>query len=211
MDRANGFDPPRRVVMPNMDRTELVNPATGERVIVLGHGLDGDVIEGMTTFPPTTIEPVYHEHPLQEERFDVLAGTVLVRIEGKLRLAGPGERVVIPAGAAHQIANSGAELAQVMWQIEPALRTGEFLRATFGANHSRRCGRWRRFAQRVSVAMEYSAEYRRANLPWVVQRPVLSLLAWVAAWPPGTTRSALRTGALGRTWTFAINRLRCIG
>ncbi|MCC6792476.1 MAG: cupin domain-containing protein [Thermomicrobiales bacterium] len=191
--------------------TALMNPVTGEQVLVTGSDRDGAFIEGISTYPPTTVEPVYHEHPHQEERLDVVSGTLLVRIEGRLQFAGPGAHVVIPAGAAHQIANSGGEPAQVVWQFEPALRTDEFLRATLAANPPARCGRWRRFVARVAIATEYSDEYRKATLPWFVQRPVLALARWIADRSVRGDLRVMLNGGKGRTPTLTRDRLGCTG
>ena len=157
---------------------ELTRPATGERVRVLktGSETDGAYVEGVSAFPPTLAESPLHEHPRQEERLRVVSGTLYVRMAGKQHLLGPGGSLVIPAGAAHEIANAGAETAEVVWQFVPALRTDAFLRSALDAQEPGRIGRLRRALKRLTVAAEFSDEYRRATLPWIVQRPVLALL-----------------------------------
>jgi mannose-6-phosphate isomerase-like protein (cupin superfamily) len=156
----------------------LLDPATGEHVLVTktGRETNGKYIQGVSTYPSSLAFPSYHEHPRQEEQLDIVAGTVLVRIEGKLQFAGPGARVVIPAGAAHEIANAGTEPAEVVWQFQPALRTDDYLEATLAPAGAQKVGRWRRMLERVSVAAEFSNEYRKATMPWIVQRPFLAVL-----------------------------------
>ena len=157
---------------------ELMRPATGERVRLLKTGTetDGAYVEGVSAFPPTLAETPLHEHPHQEERLQVVSGTLYVRIAGKQHLLGPGGSLVIPPGAAHEIANAGAETAEVVWQFVPALRTDAFLRTALDAPQPARVGRLQRVLKRLRVAAEFSDEYRRATLPWIVQAPVLALL-----------------------------------
>jgi len=157
---------------------ELMRPATGERVRLLKTGTetDGAYVEGVSAFPPTLAETPLHEHPHQEERLQVVFGTLYVRMDGKQHLLGPGGSLVIPPGAAHEIANAGAETAEVVWQFVPALRTDAFLRTALDAPQPARVGRLQRVLNRLRVAAEFSDEYRRATLPWIVQAPVLALL-----------------------------------
>src|SRR5690242_5547892 len=101
-----------------MHPRDVVDSETGERVSILRTGDDthGVYTEGVSVFPPNLAASAYHEHPEQEERIAVVAGTVLVRLDGKLQLAVPGDTLVIPPGKAHEIANAGAETAEVIWQ-----------------------------------------------------------------------------------------------
>jgi mannose-6-phosphate isomerase-like protein (cupin superfamily) len=191
--------------------TALMNPVTGEQVLVADVESDIDVIQGFSTYPPTVVEPSYHEHPHQEERLGVVSGTLLVRIEGKLHFAGPGDQLMIPAGAAHQIANSGGEPAHVVWQFEPALRTGDFLRASLASSEGTPRGRWQRMVERIAVATEYSDEYRKATLPWIVQRPALAVLSRIAARPVRRKWKQTRKSGNGITPTFVRDRLGCTG
>ena len=48
-----------------------------------------------------------HIHPLQEERFEVVDGTMRFRMGRERIVAGPGEVVVVPAGVPHDFANAG--------------------------------------------------------------------------------------------------------
>jgi mannose-6-phosphate isomerase-like protein (cupin superfamily) len=155
----------------------VVNHATGESISVFQSGVEtnGRYTEGISIYPPSLASSSYHEHPKQDELVSVVAGTLLIRIGGKLQFAGPGASVVIPAGAAHEIANTGAEPAETIWQYRPALRTAEFLAVT-AANERSPEGTWRRRFRGMAIAAEFSHEYRRATLPWSLQRPVLALV-----------------------------------
>lgn len=193
---------------------ELTRPATGERVRLLRTGAEtgGAYVEGVSAFPPTLAESPLHEHPHQEERLRVVSGTLFVRMAGKQHLLGPGGSLVIPPGAAHEIANAGAETAEVVWQFVPALRTDAFLRTALDAaqparvEQSRTAGRIRRALTRLRVAAEFSNEYRRATLPWIVQRPLLALARGADGAVNGQER--LPTGMI-RSRSFAGERAGC--
>ena len=48
-----------------------------------------------------------HVHPHQEERFIISAGEAHFTLDGEERVVGPGETLVVPAGARHSEANPG--------------------------------------------------------------------------------------------------------
>ncbi len=52
----------------------------------------------------------YQKHARRDERWVVVQGCAQVTLDGNERLARVGEAVHVPAGAAHRIANPGAEL-----------------------------------------------------------------------------------------------------
>jgi quercetin dioxygenase-like cupin family protein len=161
---------------------ELKDYSTGERLRLIRTGAEtgGEFVEGVSTFPPTLANATYHEHPRQEERLKVVDGTVIVRIDGKLKFAGPGATVVIPPGVAHEVSNAGREPAQVVWRFHPALRTDDYLRATLETNGQPGIGRFQRMLKRIAVAAEFTDEYRKATLPWIVQWPVFKVIGRTA-------------------------------
>lgn len=61
-----------------------------------------------------------HVHPQQEERLQVLAGSLLLRIGGNALLVGPGERVTVPAGVPHAYSNPAAAVAHFVVETMPA-------------------------------------------------------------------------------------------
>ena len=62
-----------------------------------------------------------HVHPNQEERFEVVAGTMRFRLGRRKVVAGPGEVVVVLAGVKHDFANVGDDDALVRVEVRPAL------------------------------------------------------------------------------------------
>jgi hypothetical protein len=72
-----------------------------------------------------------HVHPSQEERFQVLRGTVGFKIGRTEQVAGPGTRVTVPAGTPHRFWNAGDEVAQFVCEIRPALQFESLLETMF--------------------------------------------------------------------------------
>jgi quercetin dioxygenase-like cupin family protein len=66
-----------------------------------------------------------HIHPKLEERYEVLAGEVTFSVDGTPRRAGPGERLVIPAGVRHSFQNTGKGTAHLLVEADPALQLRE--------------------------------------------------------------------------------------
>jgi quercetin dioxygenase-like cupin family protein len=102
----------------------LDNPISGERFIFHRTAEDtgGELLAVELVVAPDGKVPGAHVHPVQEERFEVVSGTMRFRKGREIVLAGPGESVVVPAGAAHRFANAGDGPAVVRVEVRPALR-----------------------------------------------------------------------------------------
>ena len=102
----------------------LDNPISGERFIFQQTAGDtgGRLLVFDLVLAPDGQVPGGHVHPVQEERFQVLRGTVKFRKGRATVVAGAGEEVVVPPGSYHRFANAGEEPAVVRVQVRPALR-----------------------------------------------------------------------------------------
>jgi len=78
----------------------LEHPVTGEKVVFrkTAHDTGGELVQADFYLPPGGFVAAEHIHPLQEERFEVVSGRLRGRVAGKELIAGPGEKVVVPAG-----------------------------------------------------------------------------------------------------------------
>jgi len=74
--------------------------------------------------------PPAHLHPKQDERFEVLEGTMRAVVDGEERVYGAGEAFEVPAGTSHQMAAEGP--TRTRWEVRPALRTAEFFERLYG-------------------------------------------------------------------------------
>ena len=107
------------------------NPAARMKLLLVQTAAetDGELLEMEATYEPGSVEPPEHFHPKQDERFEILAGTMEARIGGESKLLKTGEEVFIPAGTPHAMWNGGSETARVAWETRPAMRTEEFFSA----------------------------------------------------------------------------------
>jgi mannose-6-phosphate isomerase-like protein (cupin superfamily) len=89
----------------------IVNPATGERIVFLETAGDtgGQLLRLDLTMPPGVAVPAAHIHPSQEERFELVTGSVRFRAGRKTFTARAGEAVVVPPGTPHRFWNDGGE------------------------------------------------------------------------------------------------------
>jgi quercetin dioxygenase-like cupin family protein len=90
-----------------------------------GFSRDGDVLRVEIWTEPGGGVLAEHVHPKLEERYEVLEGEVTFRLDRKPRRAGPGERLVVPAGARHSFENTGQGTAHLLVEADPALQLRE--------------------------------------------------------------------------------------
>ena len=107
----------------------IENPVSGERITFTQASADtcGELLAFDLTLSVDGHVPGAHVHPEQEERFEIVSGTMKFRMNGKKVVAGPGEVVVVPAGARHRFANGGDEQVQVRVEVRPALKMEDLL------------------------------------------------------------------------------------
>jgi quercetin dioxygenase-like cupin family protein len=124
--------------------------------------------------------PPKHFHPGQDERFDVLRGTVRVVVDGRERDHGPGAEIEIPGGTVHTFWNAGGEPALVRWRTSPAGRTEQWFRAIDRIRGEGRVGRGGMPGPLAFGVLltEYRDTFRLAG-PDLLLRPALAALAEV--------------------------------
>jgi quercetin dioxygenase-like cupin family protein len=112
----------------------LEHPVTREKIIIRKTARDtgGELFQGDLYLQPGAFVAAEHIHPLQEECFEVIAGTLRGRVAGKEFASGPGETVVVPKGAPHVWWNSGDEELHCLVGLRPALRIESFFETFFG-------------------------------------------------------------------------------
>src|SRR3712207_5804612 len=93
-----------------------------ESVTVLRNEPEAIEVEGR--WDPGAGPPPKHFHPDQDERFEVLEGTLCARVDGVEHRLETGEVLDIPRGTVHQIWNGGEAAARATWRTAPAGRTG---------------------------------------------------------------------------------------
>ena len=108
----------------------LDNPVSGERITFRRTAADtgGELLEIDLELAPDGHVPGKHVHPVQEERFEVISGTMKFKWAARPSIAEAGEIVTVPAGAPHRFENGGDETAHVRVQVRPALRMEQLSR-----------------------------------------------------------------------------------
>jgi quercetin dioxygenase-like cupin family protein len=167
----------------------LENPVTGERVVIRTTAAesDGERFELECFLLPDAPRQPEHLHPHQQSAITVIKGVCGVKLDSDVRLATPGQRLVVPAGAPHQVWNAGGDTLHLHVEQRPALESSErLLVALFGlaaAGKTDSRGMPSLLQQAVMIPA-YSDAVRFVSTPWPVQRAVCALLLPVA-WARG--------------------------
>jgi mannose-6-phosphate isomerase-like protein (cupin superfamily) len=162
----------------------LDNPVSGERITFRKTASDtrGELLEFDLELTPEGHVPGKHVHPSQEERFEVLSGTMKFKMGRRTVIAEAGEVVTVPAGGAHRFANGGDEAAHVRVQVRPALEMERlFETAVALAEEGRTTGKG--MPKPLDLALfvrEFSDEVQGAFPPVWIQRATMAPLAWIA-------------------------------
>jgi quercetin dioxygenase-like cupin family protein len=95
--------------------------------------------------------PPPHYHPSQDEHFEVLEGSIALRVGHEHSTVPAGESFDIPRGTVHTMGPAGGP-AKVRWEVRPALRTEQFLTEMPES-----------FDERLAHVQRYAAEFRLAG------------------------------------------------
>ena len=77
---------------------------------------------------PEARTPVPHYHEKFDETVTALVGTTTILLDGKAINIGPGDSVLIPRGAVHQIANKTKQTIEFLCEIRPGIFGYEYFR-----------------------------------------------------------------------------------
>jgi quercetin dioxygenase-like cupin family protein len=160
----------------------LEHPITRERIVVLKTARDtgGELFQMELTLQPGGFVAGEHIHPLQDERFEVLSGSLRGSVEGKEWTAGPGDTRVVQAGTPHVWSNAGDTDLRVIVEFRPALKTEEFFETFFGLAQDGKVNPKTGLPSLLQTAVSASA-FRNEIVPMrplqVVQRILFGLLA----------------------------------
>ena len=104
---------------------EKLTPAPGFSLRVLSRTEEQLVMEAR--YAGGGSPPPAHFHPAQDERFEVLAGTMRAKVDGTESDLSAGQSLEVGGGTSH-LWNAGREEAVVRWVTAPAGQTLEFCR-----------------------------------------------------------------------------------
>jgi quercetin dioxygenase-like cupin family protein len=159
----------------------ITNPISGETITFkqCAADTDGAYLAFDLTLTPDGHVPGAHVHPEQEERFEVVSGTMEFRLGREKIVAGPGETVVVPAGRMHRFKNGGDADAQVKVEVHPALKMEELLESTVRLAEEGKTNR-KGMPKPIHLALfvrEYAREVRAPFPPAPVVRALMAPLA----------------------------------
>jgi quercetin dioxygenase-like cupin family protein len=163
----------------------LENPVTGERFTFTDTATStgGELLAFELALRPGGAVPIPHVHPIQTERFEVVAGLMRFRLGLRRRLAGPGDVVEVAPGVVHGFANVGDEEARVRVEVRPALAMEEMLAevvAMARAGRMTRRGLPRNLRDLAVLARTYDREAHAPLLSVGLQRLLLAPLVLAA-------------------------------
>lgn len=159
----------------------LENPITGERFTFTDTAASsgGELLAFELGLAVGGAVPMPHVHPIQSERFEVVAGHMRFRVGLRTRIAGPGDVVVVAPGVMHSFANAGDEEARVLVEVRPALAMEQMLAevvAMAEAGRMTRRGLPRSLRDLARLARKYEQEAHAPLLSVGVQRLLLAPL-----------------------------------
>ena len=101
----------------------LENPVTGERFTFLhtAASTGGELLAFELGLKPGGAVPIPHVHPIQTERFEVVAGRMRFRVGFRHVIAEAGDVVEVAPGVMHGFANAGEDDARMLVEVRPAL------------------------------------------------------------------------------------------
>jgi quercetin dioxygenase-like cupin family protein len=164
----------------------IENPDTRERITFLKttQETNGELLRYEDVLPPRFFIPE-HVHPHQEERHEVLSGTLRGRVGGQERDYVAGERAIGPAGVPHAWRNpSEDEKLHLVSELRPPLRFETLFETSFGLardGKTTKQGIPKNPLQLAVLVDETRGMFYFTRAPVAVQEAFLALFAVVAS------------------------------
>ncbi|HEY7793375.1 MAG TPA: cupin domain-containing protein [Gaiellaceae bacterium] len=145
----------------------IENPVTGERLLFLETSADtnGEYCLVEVTVQPNGFVAAAHVHPYQTERFEIESGSVAFKLDGTELVAGPGETVIVPPGAAHKFWNAGDDVARFVTEVRPALQFERLLETMFALANDGKTNR-KGMPNPLRLAVIANAHFDDVRLPF---------------------------------------------
>ena len=180
----------------------LENPVTGERFTFThtAASTNGELLAFDFALRPGGAVPIPHVHPIQTERFEVVAGRMRFRIGLRTVIAEPGDVIEVAPGVAHSFANAGDEEAKLRVEVRPALAMEDMFAEVIAmakAGRMNRRGMPRNVFELATLARKYDQEAHAPLMSVGIQRAFLAPLVWSAKHPRAGRVTALAAGVLG--------------
>jgi quercetin dioxygenase-like cupin family protein len=163
-----------------MDAEDTIEaPTMGQRVTWLARtaSTGGELLRFQFWMRADAAPPPLHVHPRQEERIEVVSGSVRSTSGGVERVLTVGETISTPPGEPHTVGPAGDDAVEMIVEFRPALGFEGFVERTFAldrAGHFDAKGRGNPL--RMATARPHEAEFFLPRAPIGVQRAILRLM-----------------------------------
>jgi quercetin dioxygenase-like cupin family protein len=159
------------------------NPMIGDRVTwrKTAQETHGELLQYELVVWPAAKGPLAHIHPRQEERFEVLSGTLRARVGDGEQTLSAGQSLAVAPGTPHTWWNDGHEEAHVLVEFRPALHFETILETGYGlARDGKTNEKGVPNPLQLGVMFnEYQDEIYLAALPIAVQKVLWALLGTI--------------------------------
>jgi quercetin dioxygenase-like cupin family protein len=160
---------------------KLENPVTGE--VLVFHRTSAQT-KGESVLIETIVRPqgfvaAAHVHPHQTERFEILEGSLGLRLGEQELVAGPGDVAVVPPGTPHRFWNAGEHEARFLCEVRPALGFESLIETMFTLAAQGKTNR-KGMPNPLRLAVIAKAHFDTVRLPFppaAMQRVALALAA----------------------------------
>ncbi len=160
----------------------IENPLTGERITFLKTTLEtnGELLRFEYLIPPGFSIPE-HVHPRQEERHEIVSGTLRGRVAGHERVYVEGQTVIGPAGVPHAWRNPSDDKGLIIAsELRPALRFEPLIETVFAIAGDLRTSKIAvpRHLLRISMLLDASRDdFYPTQIPMPAWKAALALNA----------------------------------
>ena len=157
----------------------IVNPVTGERIVFhkTSASTNGEYVEIEVFVKPGGVVAAAHLHPYQTERFEILGGTIGMKVGRKKIEARYGDVVTVEPGTPHRFWNAGDDELHFVCVVRPALQFEQLLETMFGLAADGKTNR-KGMPNPLRLAVIAKATFDTVRLPLIpawMQRTALAL------------------------------------
>jgi mannose-6-phosphate isomerase-like protein (cupin superfamily) len=164
---------------------QIENPVTGQRIVFrrTSEETGGVVSEFDGIFRKGGFAGPEHVHPIQDERFEVIAGQAGFMVGGEQKTLGPKGIIDVPRGVRHTVWNQGNDDLHIRNYFHPGTPSTERFYETFF-----RLGREGKVNRSgmpnlllvAMLAPQFADHVRLASPPWWLQRATFATLRPIA-------------------------------
>ena len=157
------------------------NPFTGERILFRRTAAEtgGELVDIEVTVKAGGGVAAAHVHPYQTERFEVLEGSLGLRVDEQELMAGPGDVAVVPPRTPHRFWNAGEREVRFLCEVRPALQFESLIETMFTLAAEGKTNR-KGMPNPLRLAVIAKAHFDTVRLPFppaALQRAALALAA----------------------------------